>query len=462
MSTIRLTALTAIATALATPAWSASPEYVASRDVLLTFAATANTPVTGVELWVSCDNGQTWQKEPAERTDQQTVRYTAPADGRYALYLILRNAVGQSANPPTVGTRPHALLVLDTVAPTLQLHEILPPVAARPALVDLDPLVSEDLSQSPWAQQALSPATPAPITIPIRATVIDENLGPQGLRVFYRGIGEEEWHDGGTAPTSDGLIIWQQPDDLPDPFEVRVVATDLAGNQAHDELASVPDAPAPTSQPTETVIVSVAPASDAAMEPIAPVEPAAPVIVEDVEPLVLEDEAPASPPKPTNRPESEQLHRLGLRFMNERQYALAAARLEDALKLSPEDADLQVDLGSALYWSQRYSEADAYFEKALKSYPNHTGAIEGLALVAATEKRYPQAREHLHRLLKLMPESDVTWLRCGDIEHKLGNRDKAVEAWEHVLDLPNVDDSVREKALKRLRYFADDRPAQQP
>ena len=381
-------------------------QYVPSRHVLLTFAADGSAPVTDVALWVSTDGGQKWEKTTAKRVSDTTVGYAATADGPYGFYLVLKSDAGVSGEPPKSGDEPHLRVVVDTVAPMLQLHGV-------------------------------SAAT-GDDGLAIRATLMDDNLGSMGVRIFCRPPGQETWTDAGIAPEADGLIHFHPTTTLTEPVEVRVVATDLAGNQATDELRYVP--PPPDIGPAQPVVVKPA-------EPVT-VKPAAPVTLAGDETTNAGSES------------LEHLRGLGQRFMRRQQYDLAAARFEDAAKLSPDDADVLVDLGSALYWSKRYDEAQQRFTAALKTRPDHRGALEGLALVAATERRYPQAREHLLRLLELSPDSGVTWLRYGDIEHKLGNADKANEAWLRVLELKDADDSVREKARKRLSYFRPPRRTQ--
>jgi predicted TPR repeat methyltransferase len=59
----------------------------------------------------------------------------------------------------------------------------------------------------------------------------------------------------------------------------------------------------------------------------------------------------------------------------------------------------------------------------------------------------------LQHLLRLTPSSAENWLHLGDVEHKLGNRAAALQAWERVLDLPDADAQVRVFAQERVKYF---------
>ena len=127
--------------------------------------------------------------------------------------------------------------------------------------------------------------------------------------------------------------------------------------------------------------------------------------------------------------------------------------------MTPDNADLQVDLGSVLFHAGQYDQAAGRFQRALDAFPNHLGAIEGLALVAVNQKRYPEARSHLEHLVKLCPDAAEHWLHFGDVEHMLGNAVDACAAWKKALQLEPADETIRPEAQKRLRLFGQDRPS---
>jgi tetratricopeptide (TPR) repeat protein len=161
----------------------------------------------------------------------------------------------------------------------------------------------------------------------------------------------------------------------------------------------------------------------------------------------------AMPAAPENERQLARLRAAAAQFMAQRRYPLAAARLEDALALAPADPTVLAELGGALYWAGQYDQAASRYQAALALRPDHLAALDGLALVAVTQKRYPDARAHLQRLLQLTPDSPVLWLRYGDVEHRLGNNARALEAWRRLRSLPQVDAATRQKAEQRLNYF---------
>jgi hypothetical protein len=409
--------------------------YVNTRQVLLTVNPADEQPIDRARLWFSTDEFQTWQDAANRPLENCTLTFEATKDGKYLFYIVLENEAGRSAPPPTPGSEPHLAVVVDTALPTIQIH------------------------------QAQAAASDAGREIRLDVSLIEENLGPAGLRVFYRTGPQAPWQDGGSAACIDGEITWHPPQEINPEVDIRVVATDLAGNQAFDAIHRVPTTPATAATatgPTKPGPAIRPPATTTAPGEPPParvvVEPVKPVTVAPVDPISLDEpasEPPASKPKPPPAPnqQAERLRTLAKRYLAQGRFSLAGARLQDALKLLPNDPNLQVDLGSVLYRARQYDQADRLFQHALAAAPDHLGAIEGLALVAATKNRYSHARAHLQRLLRLDPESGRHWLYYGDIEHKLGNAAEAHAAWEKALQLEPSDTTIREKVGRRLELF---------
>ena len=144
-----------------------APTFVRSSRIVVSPQVDAGTPVERIELWSSRDGRRSWRLATTT-TDSRRVEYEAPEDGRYELYLRLINEAGASADAPTAGAAPTASVIVDTIPPLLQLHE------ARAALDDAGETV-----------------------LSLRLSIFDENLGPAGLRLFFRAAGTATWHDGG-------------------------------------------------------------------------------------------------------------------------------------------------------------------------------------------------------------------------------------------------------------------------
>lgn len=405
----RVRSLPVVAFLLAAVAWGSPPaRYVASRQLLLEFQAEGAETPAEVDVWVSTDAGRTWQTAETTPAGATTLRYDAPADGKYDFYLALRAANGESEGPPPPGTPAMVSVIVDTLPPLLQVHAAgLRSEGDRPA-------------------------------VEMVATFIEENRSQEAVRVFYRTI-PTEWIDGGPADIVETGLLWYAPTLLAPPVELRLIAVDRAGNPC---VATAAVTPTPPSSPLDAVANKQAGASSTpeTADAAATTQPAAPAGL-------------AADRGRRSGPTLAHLRELAERFAACGQYSLAAARFEDALELAPKDADLLVDLGSTLYRLGRYDEAGRRFETALSLVNDHVGALEGLALVAATQRRYAVAREHLQRLLQLRPHSGATWLRAGDVEHRLGRTRPALEAWRRALAARDGDEELRAKARRRLEYF---------
>jgi len=386
------------------PANAGSPLYVASRQVVLTYRTERSAEGVEAELWVSADSGRTWTQATVPNS-KGVLCYAAPSDGKYDFYIVLKNAAGASAEPPRSGSKPTATVIVDTVPPLLQVHDT-----------------------------SAAPTTGSPSTVNFKVSLVEEHLSDTAVRVFYR-ANDKTWRDAGVAKLADERLAWTVPPDVGPVADLRIVATDLAGNSTFADLHKF----ALPAHPSQSIDLSDSPPSEPSR--------AAPPAPE------TQPSAPDAQLSPTDSANLQRLRESASRFTGEGQYSLAAARLEDALRLAPQNAEVLTDLGDVLFRLSRYQEADARFQAALQAAPDHAGALEGLALVAAAEKRYPDAREHLRHLLRVQPESGESWLRYGDIEHRTGNMTQAYDAWEHVLRIPAAPAETRTKAQRRLDYF---------
>lgn len=423
----------ALIAAWTTSAHAASPRYLASRDIVLECRPANGTVVQAADLWMSTDGGRSWQTVELERAGPTTLRYKAPADGRYDFYVVLRNAAGASGDPPKAGTAPITTVIVDTVPPLLQVHD---------CRVEY---VSDE-----WP------------TVVVRASFVEENAPKVPIHIFFRTLGKA-WLDGGPATLTDNRITWDPPESAGPVIDLRVTAKDLAGNQTWAEIPNVA-LPARPDAAREAELPTSAPASQPAQRGIRPVDP---VRVAKVAPPKIGPFATAADVSPTTLPagptggeaaDVQKLRSLAARFSSEGRYSLAAARLEDALALAPTDADLLAAYGNALYRLERYDEARARFQAVIEAAPDHLAALDGLALVAVTQKHYPEAREHLRHLTRLRPDAGVFWLRGGDVEHQLGNATQALEAWQRALKAKDATDDLRKNAQRRLDYFGPRQP----
>jgi len=131
------------------------------------------------------------------------------------------------------------------------------------------------------------------------------------------------------------------------------------------------------------------------------------------------EKAPPPGPKPSSA--AAELKAKGIEARKAGKFEEAVRLLTEAAKLSPDDADIQVELGLALTPLKRYAEARAAFKRALELAPNYTDAKLGIARLDYYEKRYAEARAAVQAILKEQPDN-------GDARELLGQIDKAIAA----------------------------------
>jgi tetratricopeptide (TPR) repeat protein len=108
----------------------------------------------------------------------------------------------------------------------------------------------------------------------------------------------------------------------------------------------------------------------------------------------------------------------------------AAARLEQALMISPDDVPARVKLAEALLESGNLDQSQRLFD-ALRSVPASEPAAElGLGRIAAARGRHDEAVPHLERAVTLFPEWGAAHYALALSYRTLGRRNEAQRALE--------------------------------
>lgn len=447
-------------------------QYVNSREIVLSAQGRDAGPLTGVDVWVTTDDGASWRSADVSPHTASSVTYAAPGDGTYGFFVILRNAAGASSDPPARGAAAQLYVVVDATPPTLQIHEV--EWEESPA--------AGGMAEAP--PQAPRGGSAGRAELSLRLTVADEHLAPLAVRVFYRVVGSARWENL-PATLADGRLRCAAPAADVGSIDLRVVAQDRAGNTSTDERRDIEltrirlrsttrPAPAAATQPHATSRGaarshdSAAPsvdrphgAADAGSE--STLKLAADVAGAGMRPDA-DDEGRrvvgSAPVRDLRR--AAELRGAAKRFVETGRFELAIARLEEALAATSDDAEALVELGACLVRVGRHDDARARYEAVLRGTPDHVAALEGLALVEATQRRYPEARDALVRLCAVQPERGQVWLNRGDIEYRLGNTEAARAAWKHVLSVRDADDVQRAGARRRMRLLLNELPAASP
>jgi tetratricopeptide (TPR) repeat protein len=109
---------------------------------------------------------------------------------------------------------------------------------------------------------------------------------------------------------------------------------------------------------------------------------------------------------------------LGELYLDNKQYAEAAALLQQALAKNQADAQLHLDLGKALLHQLKYAEAETELIKAIQLKPGLTEAYFDLAYAAQQNKHYELSIRALDARAKMQPETPGTyWLRATSYDN---------------------------------------------
>jgi tetratricopeptide (TPR) repeat protein len=142
----------------------------------------------------------------------------------------------------------------------------------------------------------------------------------------------------------------------------------------------------------------------------------------------------------------------GVRFME--------GRLDDALETlrraalaSPDDPQIQANLGSILTRLARHDEAIASYQRAIALAPSYAEAHYNLGATLTELDRYDEALACYRRVLELAPGHPKALINCGGALSSLGRNDEALALYDQALasDPGNVEAEInRGTALHRM------------
>jgi hypothetical protein len=158
--------------------------------------------ITQVRLYVSNDQGKTWQVAATAAPEEQAFRFSTPTDGFFYFAVQTVDKKGNLDPPKVESLRPNLRVIVDTTPPSIR-------------------------------AQALAPRGQE---IGVSWTVHDENLDlslPDALRVEYRFAGAAAWIP--LAVQAGQTQVYWNPHSN-NPIEVRVSARDRAGNVGEDKI----------------------------------------------------------------------------------------------------------------------------------------------------------------------------------------------------------------------------------
>ncbi|MCI0685253.1 MAG: hypothetical protein L0Y71_24410 [Gemmataceae bacterium] len=185
-----------------------------------------------VEVFMTSDQGQSWQKIGVDADRRSPIEFDLPGEGVFGIRLVVTNGNGFGGAAPQRGESPTYWIDVDTSAPFVQLRPI-------------EPIIANG-------------------TLEIRWQATDKNLGAEPISLYYRSRSDAAWRPVARHVKNEGLYRWTFPREAAPQFFVKIEVTDLAGNTARVETPNpvVLD----TSEPRATVVgvtgLSVRPAGN--------------------------------------------------------------------------------------------------------------------------------------------------------------------------------------------------------
>jgi hypothetical protein len=159
--------------------------------------------VSKVEVYVTTDEGKTWQRLCEDPDRRSPAEMTLPGEGLFGVRLVVTNGNGFGGTPPARGDAPTCWIEVDQTPPHVQLREV-------------DPVVKEGALEVRW-------------------TATDKNLGPEPVALYYAAKREGPWVPIVRGLRNDGLYRWSFPRDVGGQFFLRLEVVDQAGNIARSE-----------------------------------------------------------------------------------------------------------------------------------------------------------------------------------------------------------------------------------
>jgi hypothetical protein len=158
--------------------------------------------ISKVEIWMTRDDGQTWERLCEDPDHKSPVDIDLPGDGVYGLALVVCSGSGTCSPIPSRGDAPEYRIEVDTTKPSAQLTGVSPGAGTDAG------------------------------TIIVTWSASDKNLKAEPIDLEYANRAEGPWMPIAKGIKNDGSYRWNAPRDMGGEIYVRLSATDAAGNTA--------------------------------------------------------------------------------------------------------------------------------------------------------------------------------------------------------------------------------------
>jgi hypothetical protein len=187
----------------------ANRQLLNSTHVVLNYRIDQVGPsgVSKVEVWMTADEGKTWQRLCEDPDRRSPAEFDLPREGLYGVSVVVTNGNSISDPPPSAGTVPDWWIEVDTTRPTAQLQSV------RPGM-------GEDAG-----------------SLLITWAASDKNLGTEPVDLYYATSREGPWMAIQRGVRNDGTYRWVAPHDGVGRYYIRMDVTDRAGNLTRCETA---------------------------------------------------------------------------------------------------------------------------------------------------------------------------------------------------------------------------------
>ena len=177
-----------------------------NRQLSLDYEVTKVGPsgIGRVELWLTRDDGKTWEKFGENPELKPPMRLDLPAEGQYGFRLVLHSRAGRAQPVPMPGAVPEMRMELDITPPTAQLY--------RP---------------EPDAKQ--------PDALILSWNASDKNLAPNPITLQWCEKLGQEWQTIVADYPNEGRYAWKLPPSVPYLVYLRLMTHDTAGNSSMAE-----------------------------------------------------------------------------------------------------------------------------------------------------------------------------------------------------------------------------------
>jgi len=152
-----------------------------------------------VELWMTHDDGKTWEKFTESTNAKPPLAIELRDDGIYGFRLVLQSKAGRQKPSPVPGELPEMRLELDTIPPAAELYQPEPDARLADGLV-------------------------------LRWSATDRNLAPNPITLQWTDQPGKDWQTIAADLPNDGHYTWKMPKNIPYLVYLRLVVRDTAGN----------------------------------------------------------------------------------------------------------------------------------------------------------------------------------------------------------------------------------------